>query len=148
SDHKNLTTFTTTKPLNQRQARWSEALAIRWIEIHHRKGIENRRADALSRQQEYDIHSKKVAAILKSKKGTLVPTTTEVTMNEEEIPHEELMATIVMVEPEDFINNLKEGYQRDIFAKEILKGQEDEDFQVDEQGLICFKGLLFIPNSL
>src|SRR5271168_2223377 len=149
SDHKNLTTFTTTKPLNQRQARWSEALASRWIEIHHRKGIENRMADALSRQQEYDIHSQKVAAILKSEGGTLVPSATEVTIvDDEEVPHEELMATIAMVEPEEFVNNLKEGYQKDTFAKEILKGQEDEDFQVDEQGLIRFKGLLFIPNSL
>src|SRR5208282_4860388 len=119
SDHKNLTTFTTTKPLNQRQARWSKALASRWIEIHHRKGIENRRADALSRQQEYDIHSKKVAAILKSEGGTLVPTATEITMDDEEIPHEELMATIAMVEPEEFVNNLKKGYQKDTFAKEI-----------------------------
>src|SRR5208282_3883358 len=104
------------------QARWSGALASRWIEIHHRKGIENRRADALSRQQEYDIHSQKMAAILKIEKGTLVPTAMEVTMDDKEIPHEELMATIAMVEPEEFVNNLKEGYQKDAFANEILKG--------------------------
>ena len=62
-----------------------------------------------------------MAAILKSERGTLVPTATEVTIeDDEEIPHEELMATIAMVEPEEFVNNLKEGYQKDTFAKEIL----------------------------
>ncbi|KAH8172320.1 reverse transcriptase (RNA-dependent DNA polymerase) domain-containing protein [Sarocladium implicatum] len=52
TDHKNLTTFTTTKDLNKRQIRWSEFLSEFNFEIIYRKGSENGRADALSRRED------------------------------------------------------------------------------------------------
>jgi hypothetical protein len=53
TDHKNLIYFTTTKVLNKRQVRWSEALSAFNFNITHRKGSENARADALSRRGDY-----------------------------------------------------------------------------------------------
>ena len=53
SDHRNLQTFTTTKELNARQARWAEELSSYDFKIEHIKGKENRVADALSRRADY-----------------------------------------------------------------------------------------------
>ncbi|WPJ64059.1 hypothetical protein SMAC4_09794 [Sordaria macrospora] len=56
SDHKNLTYFTSTKELNQRQTRWSEFLSQFNFNIYYRKGSENARADALSRQEDLKVN--------------------------------------------------------------------------------------------
>lgn len=53
SDHKNLTTFTTTKQLNRRQVRWSELLRQYKFKIQYTPGRDNGRADALSRRIDY-----------------------------------------------------------------------------------------------
>jgi hypothetical protein len=53
TDHKNLTYFTTSKDLNQRQVRWSEFLSEFNFQIIYRKGSENGRADALSRRPDH-----------------------------------------------------------------------------------------------
>ena len=52
SDHKNLTTFTTTKVLNRRQVRWSEMLGQYKFKIVYTPGKDNGRADALSRRSD------------------------------------------------------------------------------------------------
>jgi hypothetical protein len=61
TDHKNLTSFTTTKELNKRQIRWYEFLTDFNFEIVYRKGSENGRADALSRREDLrppkEVHS-------------------------------------------------------------------------------------------
>ena len=49
TDHKNLEYFTTTKVLNQRQARWSELLSRYNFVIKYKQG-HNNKADALSRR--------------------------------------------------------------------------------------------------
>ena len=49
TDHLNLTHWTSTKKLNKRQIRWAETMAPYKFRIHHVKGSENARADALSR---------------------------------------------------------------------------------------------------
>jgi hypothetical protein len=53
TDHKNLLYFSTTKNLNQRQARWSLFLADFNFTLHHRQGKLNVKADSLSRRSEY-----------------------------------------------------------------------------------------------
>jgi len=50
TDYKNLTGFLIIKELNQRQVRWAEMLIEYHFEIQHTKGIDNARADALSRK--------------------------------------------------------------------------------------------------
>ena len=48
TDHKNLTTFTTTKKLNRRQVRWAELLGQHKFKILYTPRQDNRRADTLS----------------------------------------------------------------------------------------------------
>lgn len=69
SDHKNLTTFTTTKELNRRQVRWSQLLGQHKFRIVYTPGKDNDRADRLSRRPDY-MESKEVFehSILKTNK--------------------------------------------------------------------------------
>jgi len=53
SDHQNLEYFTTTKALNQRQARWAQELAGINFRIYYRPGTQNGKPDTLSRRSEY-----------------------------------------------------------------------------------------------
>ena len=48
TDHKNLTTFMTTKKLNRQQVRWAELLGQHKFKILYTPGQDNRRADTLS----------------------------------------------------------------------------------------------------
>ena len=52
TDHKNLEYFTTTKILNQRQARWQELLSRYDYKIKYKAGSSNR-ADGLSRRPDF-----------------------------------------------------------------------------------------------
>jgi len=58
SDHRNLTSFMSTKELNRRQVRWAENMADYNFCIKHCKGTENGAADALSRRIDYQIEGK------------------------------------------------------------------------------------------
>ena len=53
TDHKNLTSFITTKILNQKQVQWSEKLSQYNFTIKYRKGTKNGKADSLSRRSDY-----------------------------------------------------------------------------------------------
>ena len=53
SDHQNLEYFTTTKVLNQQQARWEQELDGIDFRIYYRPGTQNGKTDALSRRLEY-----------------------------------------------------------------------------------------------
>src|SRR3978361_1660428 len=53
TDHQNLRYFTSTKTLNQRQARWAEALSQFDFVIRYISGTAGGKPDALSRRPEY-----------------------------------------------------------------------------------------------
>jgi len=65
TDYKNLTSFLTTKELNRRQVKWAEMLAEYHFIIEHVKGLDNARADALSRKEELQGNNKVSGALLK-----------------------------------------------------------------------------------
>src|SRR5271170_6525752 len=65
TDHKNLTSFLTTKELNRRQVRWAEMLSEYYFEIEHVKGTDNTRVDILSRKAELQGLEKLSGAMLK-----------------------------------------------------------------------------------
>jgi len=65
TDHKNLTSFLTTKKLNQRQVRWAEMLAEYHFKIKHVKGSDNTKTDALSRKKELQKSNKMSGALFK-----------------------------------------------------------------------------------
>ena len=52
TDHKNLIKILTTKELNQRQVKWVKILVEYYFKIKHIKGIDNIKADILSRKAE------------------------------------------------------------------------------------------------
>ena len=51
-DYKNLTGFLTIKKLNYRQVKWAEMLIEYYFKIEHVKGIDNAKADTLSKKAE------------------------------------------------------------------------------------------------
>jgi len=69
TDHKNLTSFLTTKELNRKQVKWAEMLAKYYFEIEHVKKSDNAKADALSRKEELQRNNKVSGALLKSDKN-------------------------------------------------------------------------------
>ena len=52
TDYKNLIKFLIIKKLNQRQVRWAEILTEYYFKIKYIKGMDNIRADILSRKAE------------------------------------------------------------------------------------------------
>ena len=52
TDYKNLIRFLTIKELNYRQVRWAEILIEYYFKIKYIKGIDNVRADTLSKKAE------------------------------------------------------------------------------------------------
>ena len=63
-DYKNLLYFIITKKLNQRQIRWSEILIKYNFQIFYMKGLENGRANILSRKPKYYENKKYVSYII------------------------------------------------------------------------------------
>ena len=68
-DYKNLIGFLIIKELNQRQVRWVEILSEYYFKIEHVSGIDNARADVLSRKVELQGNEKPLGAMLKLDKG-------------------------------------------------------------------------------
>ena len=71
-DYKNLIGFLITKELNQRQVRQVEILAEYHFKIQHTKGIENVRADALSRKAKLQNNKKLLGVMLKKDSNRLI----------------------------------------------------------------------------
>ena len=72
SDHKNLSYFTTTKKLNQKQVGWAKLLASYNFQIHYQKGSKNRRTDALSRRSDLTTEETQERSLFTGKGKTLV----------------------------------------------------------------------------
>ena len=71
-DYKNLIGFLTIKELNQRQVRQVEILMEYYFKIQHTKGIENVRADALSRKAKLQNNKKLLGVMLKKDNNRLI----------------------------------------------------------------------------
>ena len=65
TDHKNFTSFLTTKKLNWKQVKWAEMLTEYYFKIEHVKGLDNARADALNRKEELQRSDKVLGIIFK-----------------------------------------------------------------------------------
>jgi hypothetical protein len=127
SDHQNLKTFTTTKTLNARQARWAEELSSYDFVIEHVKGKENIVADALSRRPDYrekEANEEK-AGMLKEEKGVLKMNTVRMVSTE--------------ISNDNLVKAIKEATERD---------EERKDLKKDEDGLMRFNGLIFVPKTV
>ena len=58
TDYKNFTSFLTIKELNQRQVKWAKMLAEYHFKIEHVKGLDNAKADALSKKEKLQENDK------------------------------------------------------------------------------------------
>jgi len=67
-DYKNLIEFLTIKELNWQQVRWAKILAEYYFKIKYIKGIDNARADALSKKVELQGKEKVKGVILRMDK--------------------------------------------------------------------------------
>lgn len=108
TDHKNLTSFLTTKELNKRQIRWYETLTDYDFIIIYRKGSENGRADALSRRE--DLRSEEQvdnAPLLRATKdGNLVLGTRQVNLTWQAKPDDTWMQKIASrIEKDSCLDN-------------------------------------------
>ena len=142
SDHKNLTWFTTTKKLNQRQVRWSEALSAYNFKILYRKGSENARADALSRRADYLQNKKDIShAILKyGQEGNMEYNT-------------QVLAATFTIENTVRVQQIKAAYEKDETTRAWLRElpdslPKDPSFATTPEGLLLFNGLVYVPSGL
>jgi len=137
TDHKNLTYFTTTKPLIGRHIRWSEELGQYKFKIVYTPGKENGRADALSRRSDL-VGTKETiqAAILKQNNdGSLGPAQeinilTKVTL---EVP-KELQETIIRHYHDDTLH----GHQGITRTMELIR--RDYEFPKMKEKITAFIG--------
>ncbi|OAA46534.1 pol protein [Beauveria brongniartii RCEF 3172] len=134
TDHKNLTSFTTTKDLNKRQIRWYETLTDYDFEIIYRKGSENGRADALSRRE--DLKSEEQvdnAPLLRTTKdGNLVLGTREINATWQAKPDDTWMQKIA--------SHMKKDSYLDNWETKPHLSKEGETFLYNERQ--------YVPSTL
>ena len=119
-----------TKVLNCRQVCWAEMLAAYNFMITYCKGSKNIRVDTLSRRTDYvGLKEERPRAILKKM--------------DIGIQYNELLATIATMENLELEERLKKSYVIDKYAKRTLTKVKG-DFAINKQGLIYYKGLVYI----
>ena len=135
TDHKNLTSFTTTKILGRRQVRWYEELATFKLRIHYRRGSENARADALSRRQDYMKGDKpqEFQVLKQNSDGTLQ-------VNK--------IAATSSVDASLLPDEIRKALLSDSFAKGVRESPDEHSNMEDRDGLLWFEGLLYVPTSV
>ena len=155
SDHMNLQYFKETNQLNRRQARWAETLQEYNFKIVYRKGSQNGKADALSRCPEFI--AKEGGTTSTDNKPLLGPEYwTEIgALNLEEEEEEEIILagfSLMKLVPE-VQQRWKEEITKDKTYQEILskvgnKNEKiDERFGKDEEGMLVWKGRLYVPEG-
>ncbi len=111
TDHKNLLYFTTTRTLNCRQVRWSIFLADFDFEIQYQPGIQQGKADALSRRSEYELRTGD-EAYGKQNQTLLNPEQFRVAATISTLPDSYLVRDIKMATEEDtWATNIKKELQ-------------------------------------
>ena len=129
TDHRNITYFTTTQELSQRQVRYYERLSEFNLIIKHCKGTENGRADALSRRPDHfqEIPDLQAQVLQHDKDGNLVLKT---------------LNTMFTIEEDDpIIDDIKE-HVKDWTEEQFPDGTSTE------KGYPTIDGLIWVPDEL
>ena len=171
SDHSNLLTFTTTKQLNRRQARWSEELGGFDFVIKHISGAQNQRADLLSRRHDYQDIAKtsNTKALLDSAKliaASLGNPDTLEGLGVNLSPQDQVTPITPFQEPDSskdytpstmLLKAFKDAYNHDPFAKRTLEYLQKKEsspekvglqhFSKNQHGLLLFKSYIYVPRD-
>src|SRR4051794_19620635 len=160
TDHKNLEYFTTTKVLNRRQARWADYLSLFDFKIIFRPGSQNGKADALSRRADPGLvgGTDRQPIMQFFKPGQYVGTedvgTEHVGSDQEEVLlyGESLAALKTSSLDKSFIRQIISAGQKDEQWNEIKmaleKGAECNDDYSLEDGMVCFRRRIWIPDEI
>ncbi|KAB5587545.1 Retrotransposable element Tf2 [Ceratobasidium theobromae] len=130
TDHKNLEYFSQSKHLNRRQIRWMAFLADFNFQIVYRPGSQNKKADILSRRSD-----------LTPVKGGGEP---------QALLSPELFINAITsdVDIENLICEILDEDSKVSKVLESLRKGEDLEFWTLDNGLLFFRGKIYIPNDL
>ena len=153
SDHKNLTTFMSTKVLNRRQARWAELLADYDFVLTHTPGKRNP-ADGPSRRPDYAENPLPIGSLIPPQALRLLPSpspppspslspsfTTSINA---------LFANLVGVHAAVVSNHRSQilaSYYTDAIAQQHLSTPMSSNWSCKD-GLLLYKGLIYVPETL
>jgi hypothetical protein len=142
SDHKNLTTFMSTKVLNRRQARWAELLADYDFVLIPIPGKKNP-ADGPSRRPDYAENPLPMGSLIPPHALRLLPST-DSNLNA-------LLCNLTGVHAgvavESSRNQFLAAYPTDPVAQQHLPNPSSPHWSCKD-GLLFYKGLLYVPESL
>ena len=142
SDHKNLTTFMSTKVLNRRQARWAELLADYDFVLIHTPGKSNP-ADGPSRRPDYAENSPPM--------GSVIPPHALHLLSSSPTASNALLASFAgmhaVVAPEQGLRErITSLYPTDAVAQQHLPESSSPSWSCMD-GLLLYKGLIYVPES-
>jgi len=141
SDHKSLKYLFDQKELNMRQRRWLESLKDYNFELNYHPGKANVIADALSRKTLHmsAMMVKELELLEQFKDLSLVC----------ELSPQSVKLGMLKIDSE-FLNSIKEVQKVDVKFVDLMVGNnrtEDSDFKVDDQGVLCFRDRICIPDN-
>src|SRR6266480_2876814 len=136
TDHKNLTSFTTTKTLNKQQVCWTEELSSYNFKISYRKGSENQAADTLSRRPDYmeKTMSKELQILKKDEEGNLRPN--------------KGIAIAQRITIDWGKDEIQKAYAKDTGAKQLRSQKRTDDQAQEREVILYWKGRIYLPTSL
>jgi hypothetical protein len=135
-DHKSLTYIFTQPHLNVRQRRWLELIKDYDLRINYHPGKANVVADALSQRSHVN------QLVVKSIPSKLC----------DEFAKLKIVANTEVVEMEvgsNLLQEIQKGQLEDVKIQEIKRNIKEEKlpgFTKDDQGVLCYKGRICVPN--
>lgn len=141
SDHKSLKYLFDQKELNMRQRRWLELLKDFDFELSYHPGKANVVADALSRKT---LHM----SALMVKELELIEQFRDLSLVCEVTPKSVKLGMLKI--NNDFMKEIKEAQKNDVKVVDLIVGidkAENNDFEVDEHGILRFRDRICIPDN-
>lgn len=145
TDHANLQYLTSTRTLSRREARWALYLSQFKINLVVRPGRKNGKADALSRRPEYELAPDDPLRLVNTR-----PLVNPVSAQD---PDEHVISSIsIAAGTFEFLDKLRSALETDERARTLRTSlfsdtrREDTALWEEEEGLLTFKGLLYIPT--
>jgi hypothetical protein len=143
TDHKNLKYFMTSQKLTRRQARWSLLLAEYEFTLTHRPGVQNDKADRLSQRSDHG-------------RGVENDNSDRMLLKPEYFQVNAMKRGQILVQGEKtLLKEIRECTEREPKVMQALKNLTKAPIQLrrgleewnTEDGLVMFRGLVYVPNN-